>query len=143
MITLATLLGLPLAPANGMAWHDLIQEGLLLHSAEVLAEYLGMTVPALNVELRMSTTTDGVSCSDSDKLYRVALALRQSMVASRGSVTKAVAWLKTPNAALRNRVPLGLLATNIGSEFVMTAIERSKPTVKELAEKQVDAAEED
>ncbi|MDO8416365.1 MAG: DUF2384 domain-containing protein [Agitococcus sp.] len=141
MMTLSDLLGLPSAPSNGLAWHDLLQAGLPRASLEVLATHLNVEVADLIGVLGVRHNEELLTSGESDQLYRVALALRQSMIVSRGSLSKAVQWLKTPNPNIRGRVPLGLVSSYMGAEFVLTALERLKPTPKELAEKPEESEE--
>jgi putative toxin-antitoxin system antitoxin component (TIGR02293 family) len=61
--------------------------------------------------------------SESDRLYRVArsLAHAQSVL---GDADKASAWLKRPNRALGDEIPLALLDTDIGARQVEDALLR-------------------
>jgi putative toxin-antitoxin system antitoxin component (TIGR02293 family) len=61
--------------------------------------------------------------SESDRLYRVArsLALAQSVL---GDVDKASVWIKRPNRALGDEIPLSLLDTEIGARQVEDALLR-------------------
>lgn len=135
MLTLSNLLGLTTPPVNGLAWHDLIQQGLPVSSFETLAGHLKMAPADLKDVLKLSVvdTSDTLSAGESDQLFRVALGFRGYLVVSKGNVGKAVDWLKTANPLMRGRIPLHLLATHTGTGFVLTAIDKLKPTPKELA----------
>jgi len=129
-IKLHEMLGLAEAPANGFAWHDQILEGLPARAMRTLASCLGITrrqliaiaMPNTPFQLKMK-----LSPEVSNYLYRIALAVRQGMPAVQNDMWRAAQWLRKPNADLKGRVPLLLLQSHTGAEFVFTAIARTKP----------------
>lgn len=128
-LTLHSLLGIVEKPKNGLAWHDLINNGFSVsqvlslgqliqeHAKEDTLEWFNPLISAL--ELR----AEPVSVHTSDYFYRVARAIRE-LYAVFGDVASSVLWLTTANATLRHRVPLALLTSQVGTDFVMTAISR-------------------
>jgi putative toxin-antitoxin system antitoxin component (TIGR02293 family) len=130
IIKLHQMLGLADAPANGFAWHDRILEGLPGRSMRTLGSSLGMTRREL-LELAMPDELFHhrmtLSAETSNFMYRVALALRQVMPSLQNDMKRSAQWLRKPNVDLKGRIPLELLQTHTGSEFVFTAIARMKP----------------
>lgn len=124
------MLGLADAPANGFAWHDRILEGLPARALRTLASSLGVTwrqlaelaMPGKPVHAKMT-----LSPEVSNYLYRVALALRQVMPSVQNNMKRSSLWLRNPNVDLKGRIPIMLLQTHTGAEFVFTAISRMKP----------------
>jgi len=129
-VKLNQMLGLADAPANGFAWHDRIVEGLPARGMRTLASCLGVTWRQL-ASLAMPDATfnrhEPLPPEAANYLYRVALALRQVMPPLQNDMKRASLWLRNPNAELRGRIPILLLQTHIGAEFVFTAITRMKP----------------
>jgi putative toxin-antitoxin system antitoxin component (TIGR02293 family) len=128
--SLSSLLGLQSPPANGLAWHGLILEGLpyegvvnLAHVLEVkeadVANWLGLTAAAR----KQRKTAKRLSAVESDQLYRLARAWRALMVPLSDEKETAL-WLRTARPELRDAIPMTLLETTLGTEFVMTAIGR-------------------
>jgi putative toxin-antitoxin system antitoxin component (TIGR02293 family) len=134
-IKLHQMLGLAEAPSNGFAWHDRIMEGLPARSMRTLASCLGVTQRQL-AELAMPGTPFHrkmtLSPEIANFLYRVALAQRLVTPSLQNSMKRAANWLRNPNAELRGRIPILLLQTHTGAEFVFTAISRMKPELVDV-----------
>lgn len=128
-IRLHTLLGIKDLPANGMAWHDLIVEGFHPQSLTALASHLSISEEELLANFGETIPVGGTRLSIplSNVLYRLARALRELQAVNRGDVGAAYGWLQTRQAMLKGRVPVGLLLSQLGTEFVMTAISRLVP----------------
>jgi putative toxin-antitoxin system antitoxin component (TIGR02293 family) len=132
------LLGLKEQPANGLAWHAIVHEGLpyrgiknvaralAVREADV-AEWLGLR-PAMLVKRRNARRLDAL---ESDLLYRLARAWRALLV-PLGDEKAAGQWLRTLRPELRDKLPMDLLHTTLGTEFVMTAIARIAPVDKTI-----------
>lgn len=58
-----------------------------------------------------------LSAMESERFLRVARALRLAREVFPNT-TDAAAWLKTPDASLGNRIPLAMLATDVGARKV-------------------------
>lgn len=130
--TLQETLRLKKLPANGTAWHELLLEGLPYSSLRSTAKVLGMKEPELVAHLGLKSAQAAarkrarrLHAPESDVLYAIALAYVR--LAGFMEPVKAREWLKSPNEALKGYRPIDLLRTRLGTEYVMTAIERIRP----------------
>jgi putative toxin-antitoxin system antitoxin component (TIGR02293 family) len=104
---------------------ELIREGLPATSVTALAERLdiGSTVLSKKLGIPQRTLTrrlsrrSRLSAAESDRTVRLAR-LYASAVEMIGDEDKAVAWLQTPNRALRGERPLDQLDTDVGARQV-------------------------
>ncbi|MNR71576.1 hypothetical protein D3C71_22070 [compost metagenome] len=132
IIRLHDLLGLKELPANGLAWHDLLVQGLPPESLEAVARYLGVEESDVAHLVLEGQAPAGarLSAHASNFLYRIAKALRELEIALGGRMPEAALWLRNPQVALKGRIPILLLQTQIGADFVLAAISRMKPVPK-------------
>lgn len=139
-IRLHELLGLRDLPSSGLAWHDLLLERLEQQALRVLAHHLGVSTQDLTDLVLDAPLEEGARLSRhaSDFLYRIARALRQLETAKGGDVDAAARWLRAARPELKGRIPILLLQTSVGTEYVMTAIGRMKPPVV-LADETIDS----
>lgn len=128
--SLSSLLGLKDSPANGLAWHGLILKGLPYAGVPNLARALEVKEADIATWLGLTATTrkqrkaaNRLSPTESDQLYRLARAWRALMV-PLSDEKEAALWLRTERPELRASIPMVLLETTLGTEFVMTAIGR-------------------
>ena len=98
--------GLPTAAA-----YRLVTDGLLA------ADELYDLVISRRTFERRKDENEPLSPDESDRLLRVVRVIVQA-IETLGDVSKAGAWLRTPNRALRREAPLGLLKTDIGARMV-------------------------
>jgi putative toxin-antitoxin system antitoxin component (TIGR02293 family) len=104
---------------------ELIREGLPATTVTVLAQRLdvGSTVLSKKLGIPQRTLTrrlsrrSRLSAAESDRTVRLAR-LYASAVEMIGDEDKAVAWLQTPNRALRGERPLDQLDTDVGAREV-------------------------
>ena len=103
---------------------DRIKEGLPYSSLESVRERLHLSVPETASVLRMPARTLArrrssrkLAADESDRLYRLARIAAQA-VSVFGTEDKASAWLRRPNLALNNELPLRLLDTDVGTRQV-------------------------
>lgn len=139
-IRLHELLGLRDLPSSGLAWNDLLLERLEQKALRVLARHLGVTTTDLTDLVLDAPLEEGARLPRhaSDFMYRIARALRQLETAKGGDVEAAALWLRSVQPELKGRIPILLLQTSVGTEYVMTAIGRMKPPVV-LADENVDS----
>ncbi len=133
---LYSLLGLNEQPANGLAWHALVQAGLPYRGIKNLARALQVRETDVADWLDLTATarakrraTRRLSATESDQLYRLARAWRALLV-PLGDEKAASQWLRHARPELRDVLPMELLRTTLGTEFVMTAIARIAPVDK-------------
>ena len=103
---------------------DRIKEGLPFSSLESVRERLRLSVPETASVLRMPARTLArrrhsrrLAADESDRLYRLARIAAQA-VAVFGTEDKASTWLRRPNRALNNELPIRLLDTDVGTRQV-------------------------
>ena len=128
-IRLHELLGLRDLPSSGLAWNDLLLEGLEQKALRTLSRYLGVTVQDLtDLVLDVPLQADArLPRHASNFMHRIAVALRQLETAKGGDLDAAALWLRTAQGELKGRIPILLLQTNVGGEYVLAAISRIKP----------------
>lgn len=127
---LIELLGLRDQPASGLEWHDIITAGFAPSSVRSLAKALHVSAediclligvdPAI---LSKQSKTQKLSLHESNYLYRVAVAFHRLMVPMKKEAA-CVSWLRNPQPTLKGRIPVLLLSSHIGTEYVYTAIAR-------------------
>lgn len=127
---LIELLGLKDQPSSGLEWHDIIAQGFTPVSIRTLAKALRVSPEAVcdligvdHAILSRSGKNVRLSLHESNFLYRVAVAFHRLMVPLKKEAD-CIAWLRNAQPMLKGRIPVLLLATHIGSEYVYTAISR-------------------
>ncbi len=108
-----------------------IRKGLPIRSLETLQRYLALREGELTVLLGISARTlarrkktkTALSAEESDRLYRIArvAAFAEEILGARD---KARRWLRKPNRALGDCVPMDLLDTEAGSQQVVDVLGR-------------------
>jgi putative toxin-antitoxin system antitoxin component (TIGR02293 family) len=103
---------------------DRIKQGLPFSALETVRERLHLTVPEAASVLQMPARTLArrrqsrkLAADESDRLYRLARIAAQA-VDVLGSEDKASAWLRRPNRALDNELPIRLLDTDVGARQI-------------------------
>lgn len=81
-----------------------------------LAEGLGLTLPKRKEFLLDAEASEG--------LFRVSQILSNLVDHTKWDLPACARWLLDANSSLRQRVPLGLLRSGIGFEYVSTAVAR-------------------
>jgi putative toxin-antitoxin system antitoxin component (TIGR02293 family) len=124
--------GLKDLPSSGTHWHEVITAGLPVRGIKSLANVLDVKESELAELLAVPETAltdkDGSLPRDaSNFLYRIALAVCRTIVKTAGDVPKATAWLRSAQANLKGYVPILLLQSHIGAEYVFAAIDRMEP----------------
>lgn len=124
---------LPPVPAHHHAflgWHLRIAEGLPMQLFRDLTEK-GMFPKGALTEIvfgrRAAPKKEVLDYEQGNVVFRVLVSLERARGAFHGDVSKAVAWLTNSQGALKGRVPVELLATSMGYDYVRTAIERLTP----------------
>jgi putative toxin-antitoxin system antitoxin component (TIGR02293 family) len=130
--TLRDTLALKEIPANGQAWHALLQEGLPYRSLGALAKTLQVKEAALAELFGLTGRTLAArkkakrfQASESDVIY--ALARAYVRLASFKGASGAVAWLMNPVDGLKGMRPVDYVQSRIGTEYVSAAIEKERP----------------
>ncbi|KWU24798.1 antitoxin Xre/MbcA/ParS toxin-binding domain-containing protein [Burkholderia cenocepacia] len=128
-IRLHELLGLRELPSSGLAWNDVLLEGLEQKALQSLSRYLGVTVQDLTSLILDAPLQEGerLPRHASNFMHRIAVALRQLQTAKGGDLDAAALWLRSIQPELKGRIPILLLQTNVGGEYVTAAISRIKP----------------
>lgn len=142
-LRLNDLLGLTELPSNGLAWHDRIVAGFETSSARALASHLGVDESDVLELVNASGKEDKLGPRASNFLYRIAKSLRELLVVNGNDIEKASLWLRTENAELRGRVPILLLASQVGFDYVTMAVGRMKPAPKPVEMSPAPSPEED
>jgi putative toxin-antitoxin system antitoxin component (TIGR02293 family) len=103
---------------------DRIKHGLPFSSLESVRERLRLSVPEAAAVLQMPPRTFArrrssrkLAADESDRLYRLAR-IAALAVGVFGTEEKASTWLRRPNRALDNELPLRLLDTDVGSRQI-------------------------
>lgn len=126
------LCGLKELPNGGTGWHEVIIAGLPVRGIRAtaraiqvkdveLAELLGLDESILEAK------DDTLARDPSNFLYRVALAYTRTLLKMGWDEEKARNWLRTAQPTIRGYVPILLLQSHIGCEYVFAAIERLEP----------------
>ncbi len=124
------------APRNAHEWRERIMTGIPARAALMFKDNLGLTNDQLAALLGLSVRSVNRLAAPGallppvagDRLYRCArlFALAESVFED---MEAAVAWLKTPQRALDDTVPLDLAATDIGAREVETLLGRIEHSV--------------
>ncbi len=121
------LLGLTDAPDTNTGWHARVHEGLDVAALKNLAKTLGVTEKKL-AELVLggaSVPRKGVLNREaSNFLFRIATALSDLVTVARREPAFAVKWLREAQPQLRDRIPLLMLQSHHGADYVYVAIRR-------------------
>ena len=103
---------------------DRIKDGLPFSALESVRERLHLSVPETAAVLQMPARTFArrrssrkLAADESDRLYRLARIAAQA-VGVFGTEEKASTWLRRPNRALNNELPLRLLDTDLGTRQI-------------------------
>lgn len=127
------LLGLLEPPAGGLGWHDAVVEGFQPTAVAALAHALFVPVEAVceliglkSAALRKMGPAARLSAVQSAQLHRIAVAYHRLMVPLKDRQACAL-WLRNPQPALKGRIPILLLASQVGTEYVLAAISRIEP----------------
>ncbi len=123
------LCGLKDLPTSGTNWHDVITAGLPVRGIRNTARVLDVKdtelAELLGVDEALLADKDTLLSRDvSNFLYRIAVTITRSVVKTAGDVEKATAWMRTAQTSLKGYVPILLLQSHIGSEYVFAAIDR-------------------
>jgi hypothetical protein len=123
---LPALLGMSPSPESLSDWHERVACGFPGLALETLSLHTGLKPRELTASLQGKTPPKQrpLSPEVSSGLFRTALAWVALQDLFPGSTAKATAWLRCPQATLRGRIPLNLLATSLGFDYVMAAISR-------------------
>jgi len=110
-----------------LAWHLRLAQGLPVSLFRALSEKGLFNRPDLAEVVfgkRSSPRQGELPLESANSAYRVLVSLELARAAFAGDTPKAVAWLSSPQSLLRGRVPLRMLSTSMGFDYVRTAIER-------------------
>lgn len=118
------------APRSGLEWVDVVRHGMSSRALDALLKSIRLSQAELAQALDIPERTlarrkrEGVlSREESAKLLRLArVAARAAEVF--GELDAALAWLKSPAAALGDATPLSLVDTDVGAESVMDTLGR-------------------
>lgn len=151
---LGELLGLNEPPTSGFAWHDEVTSGFPKNSVTATARWLGVSPDDVallveNQEMARLAKSKGelLSPQASNYLYRIAVAANRLHGAIKDEAACA-RWLRSPQPSLRGRVPILLLGSHVGTEYVLAAIARvvadkfDKATAKKSSRAQSEAPDE-
>ena len=115
---------------SALDWIDVLRKGMPAAAIASLARALHLSQTDLATTLGIPERTlarrkrEGVLNSDeSAKLLRLARVVERANHVFE-DFEAALAWLKSPNAALRGAAPLSLLDTDIGAENVLDTLGR-------------------
>ena len=125
----ARVLGLRRIPATDIELAEMAKEGLPSATLSRLAESLGWTRAALIERLgipprtaaRRLTRRQPLSPTESERVLRLARVLVRATEVLE-SQDAARQWIQDPSAALGERKPIDLLATDIGTEIVLNEL---------------------
>lgn len=134
ILSLETLLGgrgvLRAEPRTALDWVSVIRQGISSAAVDSLTQAIHLTQSELAVALGIPERTltrrkkEGtLNSEESAKLVRLARVVKRAEDVF-DNLDAALAWLKTPNAALCRASPLSLLDTDIGAESVMDTLGR-------------------
>lgn len=128
-MTLSTheLLDLSDLPANRLAWHTLLTAGLPASSLKAVAKHMGLAERRLQemMGLEGRSAKAPLTREASNQLYRVVRALGLASPLFADDLKKAGAFLTSPQPRLRDQVPIEMLRTHHGSEYVFTFLDRT------------------
>jgi putative toxin-antitoxin system antitoxin component (TIGR02293 family) len=125
----ARALGLRRVPANELELADMAREGFPSTTLSRLSSSLGWTRAALIEQLgiaprtasRRLTRREPLSTTESERVLRLARVLARAVEVFE-SQDAAKEWLQGASAALGERKPIDLLATDIGTEVVLNEL---------------------
>ena len=122
------LLGLPEMPETGLQWHALISSGFAVTALSALAEGLGVSdkhlADLLDVKLPQARRAGLLGREQSNMLYRTAKALAVAIEAHGGDRVRATEWLRSAQPMLKGIVPMLMLRSPLGTDYVLVAIAR-------------------
>ena len=125
--SLSNRLGLAPTPEGLLAWHLRISEGFPANSVKTLAAVIGVNAKELAVAVGApSGSKKNLTPEASNGLYRAAVMWEELLTQFQGKAADATSWLKSANPNLRGRVPLQLMATSIGYDYLRAAIARER-----------------
>ncbi len=112
---------------------DIISDGLPLDAIENIASIFDIkksqAAPLLGISLRavqarkQRNTMKTLRMHESDRAFQL-VKLMNEPVKYFGSIGVATRWMKTPNKALGNKVPLELCTTGLGIQMIRDSINR-------------------
>lgn len=117
----------PETTSSHLAWHNRIAKGIPISLFRDLSEKGFFNRPDLAEVVfgtRTSPRTGDVPLESANTLYRVLVALESARAVFAGDLAKAVAWLSSAQPMLRGRIPLQMLSTSMGYDYVRTALSR-------------------
>lgn len=124
---LLNLMGTPADQVNSFNWSCAISCGLPVSSVSTLANILGWTEDYLAANIGVTVPTKSALLLDSvasEAIFRLSQIYSELKLKTSWSSEKLSAWLTSENAQLRKRVPLDLLRSALGYEYVLAAITR-------------------
>lgn len=117
-------------PRTPLDWVSVIRQGISSAAVDSLAKTIRVTQSELAAALGIPERTlarrkkEGMlNSEESSKLVRLARVIERAEAVFE-DLNAALAWLKSPNAALSGATPLSLLDTDIGAESVMDTLGR-------------------
>jgi len=120
----------PRAPRSGLEWVDVVRHGISSQALDAMLRSIGLSQAELAQALDIPERTlarrkrEGVlSREESAKLLRLARVVARAAEVFE-DLDPALAWLKTPIAALEGATPLSLVDTDIGADSVMDTLGR-------------------
>lgn len=122
------------APSGARAWHAVLTQGLGHDSIRQVSRLLGVTQQQLRDLVdpeALSTRTRPLSQEGTNLLYRIAQSLEGLLKVFAEDA--AAAWLRNPQPMLKGQVPILLLQSQVGAEYVVTAIERLGESSRKVA----------
>ena len=146
--TLQETLHLKEVPANGQAWHRLLLAGLPYRCLVSTAKTLGVKEAVLALHIGLTPRTQAarkkakrLTAAESDLVY--ALARAYVRAASFMGPDKAAAWLMSDVEILKGIKPFDFIRSRLGTEYVMTLLERLRPATQAEISLALDEPEED
>lgn len=114
---------------DALAWHECISAGISRDRAagaaaqlEIPSKLFALAVLGTKSTVRGKDRTLGLA--EANAFYRL-LQVLAGLRASFGSdLAQGFEWLQAPCAALRGRIPLDLMSTPMGMEYLRVALER-------------------
>jgi putative toxin-antitoxin system antitoxin component (TIGR02293 family) len=133
---LTKLCGLKEQPTNGTQWHEAVTAGLPMRAVRVTAKAIGVRDIELAELLQIDPETVGskdavLSRDASNFLHRIALTYTRAYI-KMADAEQVATWMRTAQATLKNYIPILLLQSHIGAEYVFTAIERMEAPKSKL-----------
>jgi len=120
----------PSSPRSGLEWVDVVRHCISSRALDSMLKSIGLSQAELAQALDIPERTlarrkrEGVlSREESAKLLRLARVVARAAEVF-DDLDLALAWLKTPVAALEGATPLSLVDTDIGTDSVMDTLGR-------------------